>query len=193
MDVRDSNEIVAVVQSITTPLDLLVNNAAVYDLNGLVLHQGTSTLYRICSISIHWALQGTQAAMPLLAKAGGSVVVMVSTGMASISDRPGNALSIGPRRQLQHAKLSHAARSGASRYITLSMPWLGCHRYGWLMRSSSPQQSVKGILERIREQTLRNGSLRCLQWHAPSMVIAGLMHFETYDNRHDACSTMFSY
>lgn len=160
MDVRDSDGVAAVIQSITDPVDLLINNAAVYDPHWPGLAAGNlEEVHDMLNVNTMGPLRVTQAAMPLLAKAEGSVAVMMSTGMASISDRPGgNALGYRTSKaalNMLSLVIRHDLERQGTALLLVCPGWVATDM-GGPCAPLTPEQSVKGILDRIREQNLSN-------------------------------------
>ena len=89
MDVRDPDAIHAVVNRVGPRLDLLINNAAVYDGRSRGLTDlDVPFLREAFDVNTLGPLQMVHASLGPLSTANGCVV-MISTGMSSITDRPG--------------------------------------------------------------------------------------------------------
>ena len=90
LDVTDDPSISAAIRRIERErnrLDILVNNAAVYDdAHGDLVVESAGELDRVLAVNLRGPILLTKAALPLLLRKRGSRVVNVSSGSGSLSD-----------------------------------------------------------------------------------------------------------
>ena len=154
MDVRDPDAIHAVVDRVGPRLDLLINNAAVYDGRSRGLTDlDVPFLREAFDVNTLGPLQMVHASLGPLSTANGCVV-MISTGMSSITDRPdSNALAY--RISKAGLNMLTVALTDALSARGVSVALLGP---GWVATDMggpgaplSPATSASGILDRAEE------------------------------------------
>ena len=154
MDVRDPDAIHAVVDRVGPRLDLLINNAAVYDGRSRGLTDlDVPFLREAFDVNTLGPLQMVHASLGPLSTANGCVV-MISTGMSSITDRPGKQC---PRLPDLEGRPEHVDR-GPDRCTERTRcergpprARMGGHRHGGPGAPLSPATSASGILDRAEE------------------------------------------
>ena len=158
MDVRSETEVSSTLKSIDDPLNLLINNAAIYDPKWPGLAAGSiEGISEALDVNTLGPLRVTKAALPNLKAAKDSVVAMISSGMGSISDRPGgNALGYRTSKaalNMLSQVIGHDLRRQGTSVLMICPGWVATDM-GGAGAPLSPRQSATGILARIEEQTL---------------------------------------
>ena len=160
MDVRDDNIVEQAIELIDGPLDLLVNNAAIYDgvESGKVTENARDFL-NMLDVNTVGPYRTVHAAWSKLSKASAPIVAMVTTGMASMTDAPGSN-AIGYRTSKAALNMlgqvfAHKLRTINGSIVLLCPGWVATDMGGH-HAALSPQESVSGMLSRIDEQGLQN-------------------------------------
>ena len=156
VDVSDNLAVEQAMETIRSPIDLLINNAAVYDGHvGRMLNTTEEEVMQMLSVNAVGPFRTVKAAWSLLSRAERPIVAMISTGMASISDRPG---SNAPGYRLSKAALNmvgqllrHDLQTIGGSVVLLCPGWVATDM-GGRGAPLTPQQSVRGMLARIDEQ-----------------------------------------
>lgn len=159
LDVRYDSEVETVFSSISSKIDLLVNNAGVYSTSHNSLEnlsiQEVSEMMQVNGIG---PLRITKAALPNLKLSQSAKVVNISTGFSSISDCSGgyygyrgskaalNMFSVATDRELRRYEIST---------LLICPGWVATDMGGH-GAPLSPKKSASGILERIDELNLSN-------------------------------------
>ena len=157
MDVRDSAQVGAVLESISTPIDLLINNAGIADGRWSSLEEiDFETVSNVMEVNAIAPVRVTQSALPLLAK-GGATVVMITSLMGSIEDCM-SGRSYAYRASKTALNMFTTAMKSELQAVGISVVLI---HPGWVETDmggpKAPLQtseSVAGILARIDEQTL---------------------------------------
>jgi NAD(P)-dependent dehydrogenase (short-subunit alcohol dehydrogenase family) len=158
MDVRDTRAVTSVVASIETGLDLLVNNAGVSDGRWSRIEDiDFDTVSEVLNINAVSPVKVTQHCLPLLDRAGGGTVVMLSSLMASLDDcQSGKSYAYRASKTALNMFTVAMKNELAERNISLLL----IHP-GWVETDMGgpnapvkPEESVEGILDRIEEQTV---------------------------------------
>jgi NAD(P)-dependent dehydrogenase (short-subunit alcohol dehydrogenase family) len=157
MDVRNPDEVASVIGAISTPIDVLVNNAGVADGRWSSLSDiDFDVVSDVLEINAVAPVRITQAALPLLVD-GGGVVAMITSLMGSIEDcMSGRSYAYRASKTALNmfttAMKSELQAQGVS--VVLVHP-------GWVETDmggpNAPlevTESVSGILARIEEQNL---------------------------------------
>ncbi len=121
LDVRDEEAVKAMMASIDTPLDVLINNAGVADGRWSSVEEIDMDVVReVLDINAVAPLLVTQCALPLLTKNGGKVAIgkkriafEVNTEARAGFDEVGDEKKDQARRKKPHRGLSHAHRTHA--------------------------------------------------------------------------------
>ena len=157
MDVRNTTEVSAALESISTPIDLLINNAGIADGRWSSLEEiDFETVSNVMEVNAIAPVRVTQLALPLLAQ-GGATVVMITSLMGSIEDCA-SGRSYAYRASKTALNMFTTAMKNELGAVGVSV--LLIHP-GWVETdmggSNAPLQaseSVTGILTQINEQTL---------------------------------------
>jgi len=157
MDVRDSAQVSAVLESISTPIDLLINNAGIADGRWSSLEEiDFETVSNVMEVNAIAPVRVTQSALPLLAQ-GGAKVVMITSLMGSIGDCM-SGRSYAYRASKTALNMFTTAMKSELQAVGISVMLI---HPGWVETDmggpKAPLQtseSVVGILARINEQTL---------------------------------------
>jgi len=158
MDVRNVKEIASVLQQIETGLDLLVNNAGVSDGRWVSIEDiDFEKVAEVMDINAVAPVRVTQQALPLLDQNGGGTVVMLSSLMASIADcHSGKSYAYRASKTALNMFTVAMKKELMGRNISLLLV-----HPGWVETDMGgphapvkTDESVRGILERIEEQTL---------------------------------------
>ena len=157
MDVRNTTEVSAALESISTPIDLLINNAGIADGRWSSLEEiDFETVSNVMEVNAIAPVRVTQLALPLLAQ-GGATVVMITSLMGSIEDCA-SGRSYAYRASKTALNMFTTAMKNELGAVGVSV--LLIHP-GWVETdmggSNAPLQaseSVAGILEQIAEQTV---------------------------------------
>lgn len=156
VDVADNSAVEQAMETIRSPIDLLINNAAVYDGHvGSMLNTSGEEVMQMFSVNAVGPFRTVKAAWSLLSEARRPIVAMISTGMASVTDRPG---SNAPGYRVSKAALNmvgqllrHDLHAIGGSVVLLCPGWVATDM-GGRGASLTPQQSVHGMLARIDEQ-----------------------------------------
>ena len=156
VDVSDNLAVEQAMETIPSHIDLLINNAAVYDGHvGRMLNTTGEELMQMLSVNAVGPFRTVKAAWSLLSRAERPIVAMISTGMASITDRPG---SNAPGYRVSKSALNmvgqllrHDLQTIGGSAVLLCPGWVATDM-GGPGASLTPQQSVRGMLARIDEQ-----------------------------------------
>ena len=157
MDVRNTTEVSAALESISTPIDLLINNAGIADGRWASVEEiDFETVSNVMEVNAIAPVRVTQLALPLLAQ-GGATVVMITSLMGSIEDCA-SGRSYAYRASKTALNMFTTAMKNELGAVGVSV--LLIHP-GWVETdmggSNAPLQaseSVAGILEQIAEQTV---------------------------------------
>ena len=157
MDVRDSTQVSAVLESISTPIDLLINNAGIADGRWSSLEEiDFEIVSNVMEVNAIAPVRVTQSALPLLAQ-DGATVVMVTSLMGSIEDCM-SGRSYAYRASKTALNMFTTAMKSELQAVGISVMLI---HPGWVETDmggpKAPLQtseSVAGILARIDEQTL---------------------------------------
>ncbi len=158
MDVRKPEEIASVLQQIKTGLDLVVNNAGVSDGRWASIEDiDFGKVAEVMDINAVAPVRVTQQALPLLDQNGGGTVVMLSSLMASIADcHSGKSYAY----RASKTALNMFTVAMKNELIERNISLLLVHP-GWVETDMGgpkapvkADESVRGILERIEEQTV---------------------------------------
>lgn len=156
VDVADNRAVKQAMETIHSPIDVLINNAAVYDGHiGRMLNTTEEEVMQMLSVNAVGPFRTVKAAWRLLSRAERPIVAMISTGMASITDRPG---SNAPGYRVSKAALNmvgqllrHDLQTIGGSVVLLCPGWVATDM-GGRGATLTPQQSVRGMLARIDEQ-----------------------------------------
>ncbi len=158
MEVRSEDSVRSVMGSITEPLDLLVNNAGISDGRWPSIDEiDFEVVSNVLEVNAIAPVRVTQHALPLLDRAGGGTVVMITSLMGSIEDcMSGKSYAY----RASKTALNMFTTSMKNELIERNISLLLIHP-GWVETDMggprapvSPEESVRGILERVEEQTL---------------------------------------
>ena len=158
MDVRDEMAIASTLSAIDTGLDLVVNNAGISDGRWKRVEDiDFDTVEDVFAVNAVAPVRVTQLALPLLDRAGGGTVVMLSSLMASLDDcQSGKSYAYRASKTALNMFTVAMKNELAERNISLLL----IHP-GWVETDMGgpnapvqPEESVEGILDRIDEQTL---------------------------------------
>lgn len=158
MEVRSDDSVRSVMDSITEPLDLLVNNAGISDGRWPSIDEiDFEVVSNVLEVNAIAPVRVTQHALPLLDRAGGGTVVMITSLMGSIEDcMSGKSYAY----RASKTALNMFTTSMKNELIERNISLLLIHP-GWVETDMggprapvSPEESVRGILERVEEQTL---------------------------------------
>ena len=157
MDVRNATEVKAALESISTPIDLLINNAGIADGRWSSVEEiDFETVSNVMEVNAIAPVRVTQSALPLLTQ-GGATVVMITSLMGSIEDCA-SGRSYAYRASKTALNMFTTAMKNELGAVGVSV--LLIHP-GWVETDmggpKAPLQtaeSVAGILARIDEQTL---------------------------------------
>jgi NAD(P)-dependent dehydrogenase (short-subunit alcohol dehydrogenase family) len=158
MEVRSDDSVRSVMGSITEPLDLLVNNAGISDGRWPSIDEiDFEVVSNVLEVNAIAPVRVTQHALPLLDRAGGGTVVMITSLMGSIEDcMSGKSYAY----RASKTALNMFTTSMKNELIERNISLLLIHP-GWVETDMggprapvSPEESVRGILERVEEQTL---------------------------------------
>ena len=157
MDVRNTDEVVAVIGRVGSSLDLLVNNAGISDGRwSSIADIDFSIVSDVMEVNAIAPVRVTQQALPLLANGGGTVL-MITSLMGSISDCA-SGRSYAYRASKTALNMFTTAMKNELREQGISL--LLIHP-GWVETDmggpNAPiqaEESVSGIMARIEEQTL---------------------------------------
>ena len=155
MDVRNRDEVASVIGAISTPIDVLVNNAGVADGRWSSLSD-FNVVSDVLEINAVAPVRVTQAALPLLVD-GGGVVAMITSLMGSIEDcKSGRSYAYRASKTALNmfttAMKNELQAQGVS-VVLIPPGWVETDMGG----PNAPLQvteSVSGILARIEEQSL---------------------------------------
>lgn len=156
VDVSDNLAVEQAMETTRSTIDLLINNAAVYDGHvGRMLNATEEEVMQMLSVNAVGPFRTVKAGWSLLSRAERPIEAMIQTGMASISDRPrGNA----PGYRLSKAALNmvgqllrHDLQTIGGSVALLCPGWVATDM-GGRGAPLTPQQSVGGMLARIDEQ-----------------------------------------
>lgn len=157
MDVRNPDEVASVIGAISTPIDVLVNNAGVADGRWSSLSDiDFNVVSDVLEINAVAPVRITQAALPLLVD-GGGVVAMITSLMGSIEDcMSGRSYAYRASKTALNmfttAMKNELQAKGVS-VVLIHPGWVETDMGG----PNAPLQvteSVSGILARIEEQNL---------------------------------------
>lgn len=157
MDVRSSGDVASVIGAISTPIDVLVNNAGVADGRWASLSDiDFNVVSDVLEINAVAPVRITQAALPLLVD-GGGVVAMITSLMGSIEDcMSGRSYAYRASKTALNmfttAMKTELQTQGVS-VVLIHPGWVETDMGG----PNAPLQvteSVSGILARIEEQNL---------------------------------------
>lgn len=158
MDVRSDDSVRSVMASIDEPLDLLFNNAGISDGRWPRIEDiDFEVVSNVLEVNAIAPVRVTQHALPLLDRAGGGTVVMITSLMGSIEDcMSGKSYAY----RASKTALNMFTTSMKNELIERDISLLLIHP-GWVETDMggprapvSPEDSVRGILGRVEEQTL---------------------------------------
>ncbi|MEK9652027.1 MAG: SDR family oxidoreductase [Poseidonia sp.] len=158
MDVRDEAAIASTLEAIDTGLDLVVNNAGISDGRWKRVEDiDFQTVEDVLAVNAVAPVRVTQHCLPLLDRASGGTVVMLSSLMASLDDcQSGKSYAYRASKTALNMFTVAMKNELAERNISLLL----IHP-GWVETDMGgpnapvkPEESVEGILDRIEEQTV---------------------------------------
>ena len=158
VDVCSEGDVVALMASVGPHLDLLVNNAGVADGRWASISEiDLEHTARVFEVNAFAPVRVTQHALPLLEQRKSSTVVMISSLMASIDDcRSGKSYAYrASKTALNMFAMSMKNELGAigSSLLILHPGWVETDM-GGPRAPLTPEESVNGIVERIKEQDM---------------------------------------
>jgi NAD(P)-dependent dehydrogenase (short-subunit alcohol dehydrogenase family) len=158
MEVRSNDSVRSVMTDIAEPLDLLVNNAGISDGRWSCIEDiDFEVVSRVLEVNAIAPVRVTQHALPLLGRAGGGTVVMITSLMGSIEDcMSGKSYAY----RASKTALNMFTMAMKNELMEENISLLMIHP-GWVETDMGgprapvqAHESVKGILERVDEQTL---------------------------------------
>ena len=158
MDVRDEDAVAKTMDNCPSKLDLLINNAGISDGRWASIEAiDFEVVSEVMEVNAIAPVRVTKHALPLLDAAGGGTVVMVSSLMGSIADCiRGKSYAY----RASKTALNMFATAMKKELFERNIRLLIVHP-GWVETDMGgpkaplrPEESVSGILDRIKEQTL---------------------------------------
>lgn len=158
LDVRREDDVLRVAGELPSQLDILVNNAGIADGRwGSIEEIDFDVVSHVLDVNAVSPIRVTKHMLPLLDAAGGGKVVMISSLMSSIADcmrgksyayraskTALNMFTVSMKNELKDRNIS---------LLLLHPGWVETDM-GGPMAPIQPEESVRGILDRIEEQTL---------------------------------------
>lgn len=157
LDVRNEEAVKAMMASIDTPLDVLINNAGVADGRWSSVEEIDMDVVReVLDINAVAPLLVTQCALPLLIKKGGKVA-MITSLMGSIDDcHSGKSYAYRASKtalNMLATSMKNELRDQGVSVVLIHPGWVETDM-GGPRAPLRVEESVAGILARIEEQTL---------------------------------------
>ena len=157
LDVRNKEEVKAMMASINAPLNVLVNNAGVADGRWSSVEEIDMDVVReVLDINAVAPLLVTQCALPLLTKNGGKVA-MITSLMGSIDDcHSGKSYAYRASKtalNMLATSMKNELRDQGVSVVLIHPGWVETDM-GGPRAPLGVEESVAGILARIEEQTL---------------------------------------
>ncbi|MDP6200046.1 MAG: SDR family oxidoreductase [Candidatus Poseidonia sp.] len=158
MDVRREEDVLRVVGNLPPQLDILINNAGIADGRwGSIEEIDFAVVSEVLEVNAVSPVRVTKHILPMLEAADGGKVVMISSLMSSIADcmrgksyayraskTALNMFTVSMKNELKERNIS---------LLLLHPGWVETDM-GGPNAPIQPEESVRGILERIAEQTL---------------------------------------
>ena len=159
LDVRNEEAVKAMMVSIDTPLDVLINNAGVADGRWSSVEEIDMDVVReVLDINAVAPLLVTQCALPLLTKKGGKVA-MITSLMGSIDDcHSGKSYAYRASKtalNMLATSMKNELRDQGVSVVLIHPGWVETDM-GGPRAPLGVEESVTGILSRIEEQTLES-------------------------------------
>ena len=159
LDVRNEEAVKAMMASIDTPLDVLINNAGVADGRWSSVEEIDMDVVReVLDINAVAPLLVTQCALPLLTKKGGKVA-MITSLMGSIDDcHSGKSYAYRASKtalNMLATSMKNELRDQGVSVVLIHPGWVETDM-GGPRAPLGVEESVTGILSRIEEQTLES-------------------------------------
>ncbi len=172
VDIGDDGAIATLLKTLDQrPIDVLINNAGIYQRSGLndLNVEGIRKLFEVNAIA---PLKFTQALIPNLKKANSAKVAMMTSRMGSIEDNTsGGSYAYRMSKvavSMAGKSLSHDLKEAGIAVAILHPGLVSTGMTDFTPNGISPEESVKGLLNRIDDLTLATTGTF---WHSNGEVL----------------------